>query len=77
MVANVGMITPLLWRNGKVQMIDRFGLPLGAWPTRYAQHSAVCHNPKRLIHHIMAADQALFGVNVCMARLFVSPNMIH
>jgi sigma-B regulation protein RsbU (phosphoserine phosphatase) len=30
MVANAGMITPLLWRAGRVSYIDSYGLPLGA-----------------------------------------------
>ena len=29
-VANAGLIAPLLWRAGKVEYIESFGLPLGA-----------------------------------------------
>lgn len=32
-VANAGLVSPLLWRNGQVQYIDSFGLPLGAMHT--------------------------------------------
>jgi hypothetical protein len=37
-IANAGMVTPLLWRDGNVCFVDSFGLPLGALPdTEYVE----------------------------------------
>jgi serine phosphatase RsbU (regulator of sigma subunit) len=40
-VSNAGMISPLLWRNGTVQHIDSFGLPLGALTDIYYTQQTV------------------------------------
>src|SRR5262249_1120096 len=31
-VANAGLVAPLLWREGEVRYIESYGLPLGALP---------------------------------------------
>jgi sigma-B regulation protein RsbU (phosphoserine phosphatase) len=43
-VANAGLIVPLLWRNGDVHYIESYGLPLGALQgARYTEQTVDLH----------------------------------
>lgn len=49
-VANAGMITPLLWRDGTIRSIESWGLPLGAQSdTRYQQQAVALRHGDLLL----------------------------
>jgi hypothetical protein len=49
-VANAGLVAPLLWREGVVEYVESFGLPLGATHTAsYTQQTIALRNGDRLL----------------------------